>query len=80
MDANNRLIFIGQNGYRAIPSTSFSWNTEWTYMTNQNSRYVRASYVEPLYRDLSALGHYYFDEGLVRVRKLERDYSYRHTQ
>jgi len=78
VDANGRLIFLGQNGYRAIPSTSFTWNTEWTYMTNQNSRYVRASYAEPLYRDLSALGHYYFDEGLVRVRKLERDYSYRH--
>ncbi|MBR6708106.1 MAG: WG repeat-containing protein, partial [Clostridia bacterium] len=40
--------------------------------------YVRAAYAEPLYPDLGSIGHYYFDEGLVRVRMLERDYSYTH--
>ncbi len=43
-----------------------------------SSRYVTSEYAEPLYRHSeNAKGHLYFDNGLVRVRKIERDYTYR---
>ncbi len=77
IDTSGRLIFVGKNGYRALPTKS--WTNEWVYLTNENSRYVAASYVAPLYPDLRSLGHLYFDRGYVRVRELERDYSYRES-
>lgn len=77
IDTEGRLTFVGTSGYRALPTKS--WANEWVYLTNENSRYVVASYVEPLIPDLSAIGHLYFDRGYVRVRELERDYSYRES-
>ncbi|MBQ3126332.1 MAG: WG repeat-containing protein, partial [Clostridia bacterium] len=77
VDTDGRLIFVGTNGYRTLPNKS--WGNEWVYMTNANSRYVAASYVEPLIPDITAIGHLYFDRGYVRVRELERDYSYRES-
>ncbi len=42
------------------------------------SRYIVSEYAEPLYRHSeNSKGYLYFDEGLVRVRKLERDYTFR---
>ncbi|MBR6603010.1 MAG: WG repeat-containing protein, partial [Clostridia bacterium] len=42
------------------------------------SRYIVSEYAEPLYRNSeNSKGYLYFDEGLVRVRKLERDYTFR---
>jgi hypothetical protein len=38
-----------------------------------NTRYVQY-YTEPFYKDVSQIGHYYYDEGYVRVRFLERRY------
>ncbi|MBQ8397468.1 MAG: WG repeat-containing protein [Clostridia bacterium] len=77
VDTEGRLIFVGTNGYRALPTKA--WANEWVYLTNENSRYVVASYVEPLFNDLSGIGHLYYDCGYVRVRELERDYSYRES-
>ncbi|MCQ2428422.1 MAG: WG repeat-containing protein [Clostridia bacterium] len=34
--------------------------------------YVRSFYIEPFYRDVSMLGHFYFDEGLIRIRHVEQ--------
>jgi len=33
--------------------------------------YVHSYYIEPFYRDVSMIGHYYFDEGYIRVRHVE---------
>lgn len=77
IDSENRLIFLGTNGYRSLPNKS--WANEWVYLTNENSRYVAAAYAAPLYNDLSGIGHLYYDRGYVRVRELERDYSYRES-
>ena len=42
------------------------------------SRYITTEYAEPLYRHSeNSKGYLYFDNGLVRVRKLERDYTFR---
>ena len=77
VDIKGRLTFVSQYGYRILPNKS--WDNEWIYMANENSRYVAASYVEPLFTDLRGIGHLYFDRGYVRVRELERDYSYRES-
>lgn len=43
-----------------------------------SSRYITSEYAEPLYRHSeNSKGYLYFDNGLVRVRKLERDYTFR---
>ena len=43
-----------------------------------SSRYITTEYAEPIYRNSeNSKGYLYFDNGLVRVRKLERDYTYR---
>lgn len=69
VDDRGILRFIDQRGNVVIDGCGTKMVT--------SSRYITTEYAEPLYRHSeNSKGHLYFDSGLVRVRKLERDYTY----
>lgn len=70
VDDNGVLRYIDGAGNVVIDGTGTKMVT--------SSRYVTTEYALPSQRNSdSAKGYIYFDNGLVRVRKLERDYTFR---
>ena len=70
VDDNGILRFINPMGEVVIDGVGTKMVTA--------SRYIVTEYAEPLYRHSEkSKGYLYFDCGLVRVRKLERDYTFR---
>ncbi len=70
VDDKGILRFINPNGEVVIDGVGMKMVTA--------SRYIVTEYAEPLYRHSeNSKGYLYFDSGLVRVRKLERDYTFR---
>lgn len=70
VDDDGVLRFINPPGEVVIDGTGTKMVTA--------SRYITTEYAEPLYRNSeNSKGYLYFDNGLVRVRKLERDYTFK---
>ncbi|MBQ4354689.1 MAG: WG repeat-containing protein [Clostridia bacterium] len=62
------LYYLTESGYRAFANVS-------TYI-NEHNRYVTEYLMPPLTHGLESVGHYYYDNGLVRARKQIIDYWY----
>ena len=60
------LYYINQYGYRVFVNMR-------TYL-NEHRRYVNEYIMEPLTKGIESIGHYYFENGIVRVRKQVIDY------
>jgi hypothetical protein len=60
------MYFINQNGYRTFANVN-------TYV-NEHDRYVTEYIMPPLTNGIENLGHYYYEDGIVRVRKQVIDY------
>lgn len=70
VDDNGVLRYIDGEGNVVIDGTGTKMVT--------SSRYITVEYALPNIKNSEmAKGYIYFDEGLVRVRKLERDYTFR---
>lgn len=70
VDDDGVLRYIDGEGNVVIDGTGTKMVT--------NSRYITTEYALPNIRNSEmAKGYIYFDDGLVRVRKLERDYTFR---
>ena len=70
VDDNGILRYINAAGDVVIDGTGTKMVTA--------SRYITTEYAQPLYRHSeNSKGYLYFDSGLVRVRKIERDYTFR---
>ena len=70
VDDDGILRFINEDGEIVIDGVGTKMVTA--------SRYITTEYAEPLCRHTeNSKGYLYFDNGLVRVRKLERDYTYK---
>ncbi len=70
VDDNGILRFVNENFRVVIDGVGTRMVT--------SSRYITTEYAEPLYRNSeNSKGYLYFDNGLVRVRQLQRDYTYR---
>ena len=60
------LYFINQNGYRTFANMT-------TYL-NEHNRYVTEYIMPPLTNGIESIGHYYYENGIVRIRKQVVDY------
>lgn len=60
------MYFINQNGYRTFANVN-------TYV-NEHDRYVTEYIMPPLTTGIESLGHYYYEDGIVRIRKQVIDY------
>lgn len=60
------LFFINENGVRAFTNTQL--------YINEHNRYVTEYLLPPLTTGIESIGHYYYDHGLVRVRRQIIDY------
>ncbi len=70
VDDDGVLRYIDVNGNVVIDGTGTKMVT--------SSRYITTEYAEPLYRHSeNSKGYIYFEEGLVRVRRIERDLTFR---
>ena len=70
VDDRGVLRYINAAGETVIDGTGTKMVT--------SSRYITTEYAEPLYRHSeNSKGYLYFDGGLVRVRRIERDYTFR---
>lgn len=60
------LYFINQNGYRSFVNVT-------TYL-NEHNRYVTEYVMPPLTNGIESIGHYYYENGIVRIRRQIVDY------
>jgi len=60
------MYFINQNGYRTFANV----NT----FVNEHNRYVTEYVMPPLTNGLECLGHFYYENGIVRIRRQIIDY------
>ena len=76
--SEDRAVTVDDNGLLRIINTSgksvafkfYSYKGD----AEQGKTYFIQYYSEPFYKDVSQIGHYYYDEGYIRVRFLERRY------
>jgi len=60
------LYFINRYGYKMFANAK-------TYV-NEHNRYVTEYVMPPLTKGIESLGHYYYENGIVRIRKQTIDY------
>ncbi len=63
-DDNGKMTVVDENGKKTVDYKSYS---------TVGNRYNVSFYTAPVYRDVSQLGYFYYDEGLLRVRRVTRE-------
>ena len=72
-------VCFGPNKVMAVVYESGYENYRFTrdmYAFNENGRLAYTIYTEPLLKDITSIGNYYFDRGYLRVRQLDTDKYY----